>query len=218
MKMARNTQIAFMLVALYVAVKLATNLYFVPLAVRLSLQAFLRGIFPVCLLGILSYTTYMVIRRRENIWIVFFVIWSVVCFFLVPISIKQTINYAKEAIAASKPAIKEPDVAHEIATIHNQSELDTFVASSIKPIAIKISAPWCGPCQAMKPHYGKLAAELGNQITFAEINFDEFPDKEMLNVKGIPLVICYKNGKEAFRVAGYRDKNALRQELTKLIS
>lgn len=216
MTITRKTRITFTLIAVYLVLKILTTASFVSPVIRVSIFAFLRGLFTLGLLGIFSYTTYMVIRRRENIWILFFVIWGIICFFMVPINVRLMIDYAKEAIVLAKPAEKASEAVGEIAELHNRIELDTFVAAATHPVAVKVSAPWCGPCQAMKPHYEKLAGELGSKIGFAEINFDTFADKDMLSVKGIPLIICYKNGKEAFRITGYKDKGVLRHELSKL--
>ena len=69
----------------------------------------------------------------------------------------------------------------------------------------------------MEPNYQVVASELQDSITFTEINFDEFDNKDSLNVRGLPTIICYKSGKEAFRIGGYRTKEQLRSEINKLI-
>ena len=48
------------------------------------------------------------------------------------------------------------------------------------------NAAWCGPCQQMKPHIGKLQKE-GYPIT--EVDVDEQPTiAESANVRGVPTI------------------------------
>lgn len=76
-------------------------------------------------------------------------------------------------------------------------------------------APWCGPCQMMKPVIEELEKELEGKVEFVEINVDE--DNETASkygVMGIPTFIVEKDGREVARKTGFTSK----EELLKLIS
>jgi thioredoxin 1 len=75
-------------------------------------------------------------------------------------------------------------------------------------------APWCGPCQMMKPAIDELEKEL-KDVEFIKINVDEDQaSSSKYNVMGIPTFVVEKNGKEVARKVGYTSK----AELLKMIS
>jgi thioredoxin 2 len=66
-------------------------------------------------------------------------------------------------------------------------------------------APWCGPCRMMAPEYAKAARALAGRARFAKINTEDFPQvSQRLGIRGIPLLILWKGGREVARLAGAR--------------
>ena len=56
-------------------------------------------------------------------------------------------------------------------------------------IVIKMSAPWCGPCQQLKPIFDDVIAELTG-INVVEINVDDKPDvASAYKVRSVPTII-----------------------------
>lgn len=86
------------------------------------------------------------------------------------------------------------------ANAHNKaSSQDEF------PIIIDYWAPWCGPCRSMAPEFAKAAQKLKLKTRFAKIDTQQYPEiSQKLNIKGIPLLILYSNGKEVARLSGAR--------------
>ena len=73
------------------------------------------------------------------------------------------------------------------------------------------NADWCGPCQQMKPHIGKLQKE-GYPIT--EVDVDEQPTiAESANVRGVPTIAIYENGQLVESIVGYNDKDLLQRKI-----
>jgi thioredoxin 1 len=57
-------------------------------------------------------------------------------------------------------------------------------------------AEWCGPCKAIAPLLEEIAGEYAGKVTIAKMNVDENPKTPMrFNVRSIPTLILFKNGK-----------------------
>lgn len=76
-------------------------------------------------------------------------------------------------------------------------------------------APWCGPCQMMKPIIESLEKELKDKVEFVKVNVDEDQvTAAKYGVMGIPTYVVEKDGKEVVRKTGFTSK----EELLKLIN
>ena len=73
------------------------------------------------------------------------------------------------------------------------------------------NAAWCGPCQQLKPHIGKLQKEV---YPITEVDVDEQPTiAESANVRGVPTIAIYENGQLVESIVGYNDKDLLQRKI-----
>jgi len=82
------------------------------------------------------------------------------------------------------------------------------------PVLVDFSAEWCGPCQMMAPELKKLAGELGDKAKIIKIDIDKNQQlANILQIRSVPTLILYKDGKPVWKQAGAMMANQLKQIL-----
>ena len=85
------------------------------------------------------------------------------------------------------------------------SEFESSVLKSDKPVLVDFWTTWCGPCRMIAPIVEQIHVELGEKVTILKMDIDENPATPMsLGIMSIPTVIIFKDGKAAERTVGYR--------------
>lgn len=95
---------------------------------------------------------------------------------------------------------------------------DAFVKKNEVSI-VDFHADWCGPCHVLRPLFKALSEELKDKkVAFGELNVDGAREKTAeLGVTSIPMMIIFKKGKPAERMAGALSKKAIMEKLEKFI-
>jgi len=102
-------------------------------------------------------------------------------------------------------------------TTLNASNFDKHIERSDVPVVIDVWAPWCGPCQAMAPHFAEATKRLEPRWRFAKLNSDDEPQiASRLGIRSIPTLIVYHHGRELARQSGLMDTSRLIQWLSSL--
>jgi thioredoxin reductase (NADPH) len=103
----------------------------------------------------------------------------------------------------------------DIRTISTAEEFKEFVRDSKDPVVVDFYAPSCVSCMNMIPHLASVAAKFADQATFVKINRDESRQlADKLNVKSVPHILIFKDGKEIKRIKSSLSK----WELLKMVN
>ena len=79
-----------------------------------------------------------------------------------------------------------------------------------KPVLIDFYADWCSPCKIMSPILEDLKSELGDEINIVKVDVDKnLSVATKFQIKGVPTLILFQNGKLLWRQSGVLQKSEL---------
>ncbi|MUU77474.1 thioredoxin [Winogradskyella endarachnes] len=83
-----------------------------------------------------------------------------------------------------------------------------------QPVLVDFFADWCGPCKMLSPILKQVKDELGDDVAIIKIDVDKNqPLATKYQVRGVPTMLLFKNGKQVWRQSGVLQK----EELLKVI-
>ena len=88
-----------------------------------------------------------------------------------------------------------------------KSSFNTLVNSET-PVLVDFFADWCGPCKMLAPILKQVKEELGDAVKISKIDVDKNQAlASKYQVKGVPTMLLFKNGKQLWRQSGVLQKN-----------
>jgi len=82
-------------------------------------------------------------------------------------------------------------------------QLTRAIEKTDELLVVDFWATWCGPCQQFAPTFKQVAAQLEPKARFIKIETEkEQAISAKYNIRSIPTLAIFKNGKEIDRVSG----------------
>lgn len=92
----------------------------------------------------------------------------------------------------------------------NENSFNEHIESKEKIALVDFWAPWCGPCRQLAPTLEEVASEYASKVVVGKVNVDDFPDiAGKFNIRGIPTMILFKEGKAVDTKVGALSKAAI---------
>ena len=92
----------------------------------------------------------------------------------------------------------------------SDTDWETDVLKSDKPVLVDYWAEWCGPCKMIAPILNEIADEYGERLKIVKLDIDanqETPPK--YGIRGIPTLMLFKDGEVEATKVGALSKSQL---------
>ena len=128
---------------------------------------------------------------------------------LAPAPTAKRMRASKRMIAADEAPAMAAGIMHIAKGAEYEKALKDADNNNM-PVVVKFYAEWCPPCKASAKPFKKVAAELGDQVVFIEIDTDKADAKlkgimSKLSMPGIPFFIYHSTAGETKRSGGIQE-------------
>jgi len=94
----------------------------------------------------------------------------------------------------------------------NAANFDRHLARNDLPVVVDFWAPWCGPCRQMAPNFHQAAIDLEPYVRLVKVNTEaEQQLAARFNIRSIPTLAIFQQGREIARQSGALDLGALKR-------
>ncbi|WP_044397508.1 thioredoxin [Lacinutrix sp. Hel_I_90] len=84
------------------------------------------------------------------------------------------------------------------------------IINSEAPVLVDFFAEWCGPCKMLATVLKQVKDALGEQVKIIKIDVDKNqPLAAKYQVRGVPTLLLFKNGKQLWRQSGVLQKDEI---------
>jgi len=92
------------------------------------------------------------------------------------------------------------------------SEFDSTILQSERPVVLDFWAEWCQPCKMLAPTIEEIAGEYEDKIKVGKLNVDDNPNTATkYGIRGIPTLLFFKGGKVVQQVTGVKSKPEIKK-------
>jgi len=89
------------------------------------------------------------------------------------------------------------------------SKFNELINSDV-PVLVDFFATWCGPCKMMSPILDDVAKQLQGKAKVIKVDVDKNQQAAAAyQVRGVPTLILFKNGKQIWKQSGIVQANEL---------
>jgi len=100
----------------------------------------------------------------------------------------------------------------------NDDQFENQVLKSTEPVLVDFWAEWCGPCKMIAPVLDEIATAYAGRLKVVKVNLDHNQKTPRdYNVRSIPTLMIFKDGKVQATQIGAVGKGQLMQMIDKAI-
>lgn len=97
------------------------------------------------------------------------------------------------------------------------SNFETEVIQSDKPVLVDFWAEWCMPCRMLAPTIDKIAAAYQGKVKVGKLDTDSNREVAMkYGISAIPTVILFKDGQVAQKFVGLKQEKEFKEAIDAL--
>jgi thioredoxin 1 len=108
----------------------------------------------------------------------------------------------------------EPTMGHAVEV--NDANFATEIEGHAGLAMVDLWAAWCGPCRMIAPIVEQLAVDYAGKVKVAKLDVDQNQHTSIrFNVRSIPTILFFKDGKLVDQVVGALPRQALEDKIKK---
>ncbi len=93
-------------------------------------------------------------------------------------------------------------------TEFTDSNFESEVLGSDKPVLVDFWAEWCGPCRMLAPYIEQFAGEYGEKVKVGKLDVEANQQiAGRFGISSIPTVMLFKDGQPAETIVGLRPED-----------
>ena len=93
--------------------------------------------------------------------------------------------------------------------LNSKDEFENDILKASVPAMVDFFATWCGPCKMLSPVIDEIASEMEGKAIIAKVDSDQVGELCVdYNIKLLPTLVFFKDGKEVDRIVGMADSLA----------